>query len=155
MTGRASAEGYSLVEVVTASVAAGVLVLVALSAFLASQRALTSWEHGRALEADALMVATALARDADRAEGATQRDATSLQFEGTRPIVYVALDSGLVRDGRPMLDEAVRLAAFDVEVKQGVPLVVRFVLTGGGRTVERRIVHVWRGPPSWPVPPDS
>ena len=154
MTGRASAAGYSLVEVVTASVAAGVLVLVALSAFLASQRALTSWEHGRALEADALMVATALARDADRAEGATRLDATSLQFEGARPIVYAMRDSSLVRDGRAMLDEAIRLAAFEVDAEEGAPLVVRFVLTGGRQTAERRVVHAWRGPPPWPVPPD-
>lgn len=147
--------GYTLVEVITASVAAGVLVLVALSAFLAAQRAVVGWERDRALEADALAVASALARDAARAEGATADPGRELRFEGRRPAVYAVRESTLVRNGTPMLDEGVRLEAFEVEEADGEgPLVVRFVLGAEGRTAERRVVHAWRAPARWPDPPD-
>ena len=155
-------DGYSLVEITTASVAAGLLVLVALSAFLTADRALTAWKHDRALDADALTVASALARDIEQHSGEIDLTIGGAVFEGERPVTYAVRDSALFRNEVAMLAPGTRLVVFDVSEsgEEQETVVVRFVLAADGRTAdrrtaERRVVRTRRIRTPWPAPPDA
>lgn len=141
--------GYTLVEVVVAAVVSGVLVLVALTAYLAAARSLARWEDAGAVDGDALAVAVALSRDARRS-GRPDVGPGAVSFpDGDRPASYEARDGALSRNGAPMLTPGVRLADFEAaETLSGLD--VRFTLEAGRATASRRVVVVARAPDPWP-----